>query len=62
MLLERQLLSSSLLTFYLNRRSNYDILQEQKWDNSHTRPNSKRRVEDSYKLYAVKEKILGYRR
>ena len=62
MLLERQLLSSNLLSFYFNRRQNYDVLQEQKhipqscvagnpYGMSMT---GKRRVEDSYKLYAVK--------
>lgn len=61
MLLERQLLSSSLLTFYFNRRMNYDISKEQK-ANFNARPTSKRRVEDSYKMYALKEKILGYKK
>lgn len=60
MLLERQLLSSSLLTFYFNRRMNYDVGKEQR--TGVVRPNSKRRVEDSYKMYAIKEKILGYKK
>lgn len=62
MLLERQLLSSNLLTFYFNRISYYEMMKQHMVSHGTTRPNSKRRVEDSQKIYQIKEKILGYKK
>jgi hypothetical protein len=44
MLLERQLLSNNLLTFYFNRRANYEDIKEKQLKTDRAGPNSKRRV------------------
>lgn len=43
-LLERQLLSNTLLTFYFSRRTNYEDIKEKQLKTDRGRPNIKRRV------------------